>query len=281
MLQTTQHLALEGPAADPGSALHDQRRHPALDQFSRAYHTAQTTVIHRAVLDVLYRADLAYLYDIYLKALEALSRFVVQEKETTSSRPRDVFDDDIRNAAKDQMYWACYPEQQGKPRSYNKSLARKFKVTLEHAEKWHSLQEEFSIGMLALVPRGANSWFEKLPFKDLPVYLRLVAAVNPVAVDMAGMIGDRVLSLWRREEPPERLLRLEHLETVDEISFKANPSKLLEEVNVGCIGNIYELDRMHTGRAVTMPADVDENDSAALDAAFAWGIAGEFAVTSE
>jgi len=125
--------------------------------------------------------------------------------------------------------------------------------------------------MLALVPQGANSWFEKLPFKDLPVYLRLVAAVNPVAVDMAGMIRDRVLSLWRREEPPERLLRLEHLETVDEISFRANRLKLLEEVNVGCIRGSHRPDRMQIGRAVTVPAYVDKNSTTTLDTAFSQG----------
>jgi hypothetical protein len=69
-----------------------------------------------------------------------------------------------------------------------------------------------------------------LPFDDLPIYLRLIEAANPVAMGMAEMIAKSVLSLWRREELPERLLRLEHLETIDEISFKANPSKLLEEM---------------------------------------------------
>jgi hypothetical protein len=274
MSRTPQLMALEGP----GSVLpyeYSKTRHPALSRFSRAYHAAQTTVDHRAVLDVLYRADLAYLHDVNLQTLEALSRFTIEETDNTSSRPRDLFNADIRNAAADQMFWACYPELEGKPRSYNKSLGRKFSTTLEHAEKWHALREEFSIGMFALVPRGANTWFERLPFKDLPLYLRLVAEVNPVAMNMAEMIADRVLSLWRREEAPERLLRLEHLETVDEISFKANPSKLLEEINVGCIpGNRRGTEGSQMGRAVTMPAGIDENDTAALDAAFAWGIAG-------
>lgn len=278
MPRTSQLMALEGPAVTPGSVLsydYSKTRHPALSQFCRAYHAAQTTIVHRAVLDVLYRADLAYLHDIYRQTLEALSRFTVQEKDSSSSRPRDLFKADVRNAAADQMFWACYPELEGKPRSYDKGLGRKFSTTLEHAEKWHALREEFSIGMLALVPRGANTWFERLPFKDLPLYLRLVAEVNPVAMNMADMIADRVLSLWRREEAPERLLRLEHLETVDEISFKANPSKLLEEINVGCIpGNRRGTEGSQMRRAVTIPAGIDESDTAALDAAFAWGIAG-------
>jgi hypothetical protein len=123
--------------------------------------------------------------------------------------------------------------------------------------------------MLALVPWGANTWFERLPFKDLPVYLCLVAEVNPVAMNMAEMIADRVLSLWRREEAPERLLRVEHLETVDEVSFKANPSKLFEEINVGCTTRgTHGPDRIQARRAVTIPADVDGNDAAALDAVF-------------
>ena len=161
------------------------------------------------------------------------------------------------------MFWACYPVHAGKPRN---GIDKTFRATLASAEKWHTLREEFSVGMLALVPQGANNWFEKLPFKDLPVYFCLVHAVNPAAVSMGEMISDRVFSSWKGEELPEQLLRLEHLETVDEIPFKANPLKLLEEINVGCT-------RMPTRRAVTVPAAMDENDAAALaefqDAAFA------------
>lgn len=204
-----------------------------LSRFSYAYHAAQTTIIHRAVLDVLYRADLAHLHEVHLNVLEAFSRFSFQEKKVAKSRPLEVFDDDVRSAAADQMYWACYPDLRDKPRSYNKKLARKFTKTLERAEKWYALRQKFSIGVLALVPRGANTWFERLPFHDLPIYLCLIEAANPVAVGMAEMIAQRVLSLWRREELPERLLYLELLKIVDEISFKANPSKLLEEINGG------------------------------------------------
>jgi hypothetical protein len=136
---------------------------------------------------------------------------------------------------------------------------------LGHAEKWYTLREEFSIGILALVPPGANTWFEKLPLKDLPVFFYLVRAVNPATISMGEKISDRVLSSWRGEPPPELLLRLEHLETVDEVSSKANPLKLLEEVNVGCTTGVP------MGRAVTVPVGVDENDAAALDAAFASG----------
>lgn len=287
--QTAQPLALEGLAYGRGSALSyeiDGARHPALNQFSRAYHAAQTTIVHRAALDIFYRADLAYLHDVYLQTLEALSCFTVQDADTTSSRPRDVFDVGVRNAAADQMFWACYPTLEGRPRSYNKGLARKFGTTLEHAEKWHALREEFGIGMLALVPRGANTWFERLPFKDLPVYLRLVAEVNPVAMNMAEMIADRVLSLWRREEAPERLLRLEYLKIVDEVSFKANPSELLEEINVGCTTrSSHGPARIQAGRAATIPAGVDGNDAAALDAVFSSKVrlsqqGGEYAVLS-
>jgi hypothetical protein len=71
--------------------------------------------------------------------------------------------------------------------------------------------------------------------------------------------------LWNHEAPPERRLRLEYLETVDEISFKANPLRLLEEVDVGYVRSSQEL---QVGRAVTVPVGVDENDLAALEAAF-------------
>ena len=46
---------------------------------------------------------------------------------------------------------------------------------------------------------------------------------------MGEKISDRVLSCCRGEPPPEQLLRLEYLETVDEISSKANPLKLRSE----------------------------------------------------
>jgi hypothetical protein len=240
----------------------DVDRHPALDRFSHAYSTATDTTLRRAVLDVLHRINLAYLYEVYLETLKALSHFSLQQRisgSNTSLRARDSFDEDVLEVAKDQMFWACYPIHAGKPRT---GIDRTFRATLTNAEKWHTLREEFSIGILALVPPGANNWFEKLPLKDLPAYFYLIRAVNPITVSMGEKISDRVLSSWRGEAPPELLLRLEHLETVDEIPPTANPLKLLEEVNIGCTtGGLI-------GRAVTVPAGVDENDPAALRAVF-------------
>jgi hypothetical protein len=77
------------------------KKSSALDQFSYAYHAAQTTIIHRAVLDVLYRADLAHLHEVHLNFLEAFSRFSFQEKKVAKSWPLEVFDDDVCSAAFD------------------------------------------------------------------------------------------------------------------------------------------------------------------------------------
>jgi hypothetical protein len=260
-------LALEGPVTAVGPVLPSQHhiKHLALEQFSRAYHAAQATIVQQAVLDVIYRAHLAHLHDVYIDTLTALSHFAVQEKDIRGSRPRHLFDEEVRRAAADQMFSACYPALGGSPRSSNPRLARKFRTTLEHAGKWHALRAEFSIGVLALVPRGANTWFEKVSFKDLPIYFQLIRAVNPIAVEMAEILQGRVQSLWSREPPPERRLRLEHLESVDEASFKTNPLSLLEEVDMGYVRSCHEL---QVSRAVTVPVDVDENDLAALDAAF-------------
>ena len=52
------------------------------------------------------------------------------------------------------------------------------------------------------------------------------------------------------------------METVEEAPPKANPLKLLEEVNVGCTTAGL------MGRAVTVPVGVDENDTTALNAVF-------------
>ncbi|PVH72216.1 hypothetical protein DL98DRAFT_596190 [Cadophora sp. DSE1049] len=237
-------------------------RHPALERFARAYATATDTTLRRAVLDILHRINLAHLYEVYLETLEALSHFSLQQSTTRSNagcRALDVFDKDVRDIAQDQMFWAYYPIHAGKRR---RGIDGEFKVRLKNAEKWHTLREEYSIGMLALVPPGANNWFEKLPLPYLPVYFYLIRAVNPIAVSMGETISDRVLASWRGEEPPKQLLRIEHLETVDETYSRANPLQLFEEVNVGCTTG------RPIGRAVTMPVDVDENDTAALGAVF-------------
>lgn len=237
-------------------------RHPALERFARAYSTATDTTLRRAVLDILHRINLAYLYEVYLETLEALSRFSLQQNASRSNAGRralDVFDKDVRDIAQDQMFWACHPMHAGKPR---RGIDGAFKVRLKNAEKWHTLREEYSIGMLALVPPGANNWFEKLPLPYLPIYFYLIRAVNPLAVSMGEAISERVLASWRGEEPPKQLLRMEHLETVDETYLRANPLKLLEEVNVGCISG------RPIGRAVTMPADIDEHNTAALGIVF-------------
>ena len=73
------------------------KRHSALEQFSYAYHAAQATITHLAVLDILYRADLAHLHEVYLGALEAFSRFSAQENKVAKSRPLEVFDDNVRS----------------------------------------------------------------------------------------------------------------------------------------------------------------------------------------
>jgi hypothetical protein len=72
------------------------------------------------------------------------------------------------------------------PRLTRKALLGIFMTMLEHAEKWRDLRKEFNIGILALVPRGVNAWFGGLLFRDLPIYLRLIAAISPIRVNMAG-----------------------------------------------------------------------------------------------
>jgi hypothetical protein len=244
-------------------------RHHALDRFSHAYYTATDTALRRAVLDVLHRINLAYLYEVYLDVLEELSCFSRQQKAIgshPSGRARDVFGEEVREIARDQMFWACYPVHAGKARH---GIDKAFRATLSNAEKWHMMREEFSIGMLAMIPQGTNNWFEKLPFKDMPLYFCLVRTVNPTAVSMGEMISNRVSASWKGEEPPEQLLRLEHLEAIDDNPFPANPLRLLEEINIGCtLGGGSGPIGMHMGRAVTVPADLNENDAAALGAAF-------------
>lgn len=84
------------------------------------------------------------------------------------------------------------------------------------AKKWYAFQSKLSIGLLALLPPKANSWFEALSLKDLAVCLDLIQPVNPIAVSMGERISSRVLILWQGEEaPPSQLLRLEHLENFD------------------------------------------------------------------
>lgn len=240
----------------------DIDRHPALERFAQAYSTATNTTRRRAVLDVLHRINLAYLYDVYLETLDALSRFSLQQnpsRPNASCRALDTYDKDVREVAQDQMFWACYPAHVGKAR---RGLDQAFKVTLKNAEKWHTLREEFNLGVLALVPPGTNNWFEKLPLAYIPAYFSLIQAVNPLAVSMGEIISDRVFLSWKGVEPPKQLLRIEHMEAVHETDVRANPLELLEEINIGCTT------RVGAGRAVTVPVGVDENDPAALNAVF-------------
>jgi butyrate kinase len=51
--------------------------------------------------------------------------------------------------------------------------------------------------------------------------------------------------------------------------FKANPLKLFKEINIGCTTKgTYKLDKIQARRVVTIPADVNKNNAAALDAVF-------------
>jgi hypothetical protein len=263
--RASQTLAL----AAPGDGTRQRGGQPALDEFSRAYHAAETTKVHQAVLAVLYRTDLAHLHDAYLRALGALSPgAMIREGPAVRARPREAFADDTRAAAMEQMFGACYPELRGTPRSSHPKLARRFRTTLEHAEKWHELREACGIGMLALVPRGANTWFEKLPFKVVPVYLRLVAAVNGAAMGLAERLGDYVLCISRREDLPGQPLDIGAASTAALALHPHKEALLLEgSTDEGWVGH-----RTAAGRAVTVAADVDESDAVALKAVFSQGL---------
>jgi hypothetical protein len=51
--------------------------------------------------------------------------------------------------------------------------------------------------------------------------------------------------------------------------FKANPLKLLKKINISCtIKGSHRLDRIQAQKAVIIPANVDRNNTAALDAVF-------------
>ena len=87
------------------------------------------------MLDILHQIDLAYLYEVYLETLEALSHFSLQQNASRSKagyRALDMFEKDVRYITQDQMFWASYPIYAGKPR---RGLDVTFKVTLKNAEK--------------------------------------------------------------------------------------------------------------------------------------------------
>jgi hypothetical protein len=88
---------------------------------------------------------------------------------------------------------------------------------LTNVKKWHDLREEFSTGLLILVPPEANTWYKRLLLRDVPVYFTLVQAINLAVVLIREKILDRVLFCCKDKAPPELLLRLKYLETVDKI----------------------------------------------------------------
>ena len=79
---------------------------------------------------------------------------------------------------------------------------------------------------------------------------------------MRKKISNRVLTSWRGEAPPELLLCLEHLETIEEIPPKFHLLKLLKEVNIGYITGVL------IERAVIILIKVNKNNTIALKAAF-------------
>ena len=63
------------------------------------------------------------------------------------------------------------------------------------------LREEFNIEVLAVVPQGANNWFEKLPLTYLLVYFYLIRALNSAIVSIGEMISDQVSASWKGKTP--------------------------------------------------------------------------------
>lgn len=214
----------------PGTA----GRHPALDAFSRAYQTFQRTDAARQYLEVTYRTDLAGLHTLFLTTIEALTHCRLPMTSDGSVRPHGLVSEAAISRAYDQMYWACYPGHpgiQGKACDPKSAMGRSFKTVLAHAEKWHLLQGYFGIGLLALVPPGENSWYMRLPLRSYPLFGALVAEVNHRAIEMAQRASDTVDRLWRRQRLPDRLLGLEHLQSICEAP-ESEWLALLEAVDV-------------------------------------------------
>lgn len=253
----------DGPGGGSG---HSYPREPALDRFCLVYRSAVDTALCRAAIDILYRIRLAFLYEVYLETLQTLSHLALQATATPSngsSRAVDIFNEDVREVATDRMFFACYPELDSTlPRTNFGAMNRKFKAVLACAERWHTLREDLSLGSLALFPPRANRWVERLPVAYLSVYTTLVKEVNPIAVSMGEMISERIRGFWRNESPPDSRLLLESLVTDKDISvYKDDPLRLLEEVYPdGRRGP----ERGGTGRAATVPADLDVNDATAI-----------------
>jgi hypothetical protein len=252
-----------GPGSGSGPCY---SRGPALDRFSLVYRSAVDTALCRAAIDILYRIRLAFLYEVYLETLQTLSHLALQTTATPSnggSRAVDIFNEDVREVATDRMFFACYPQLDSTiARTNFGTMNRKFRAVLASAERWHTLRENLSLGSLALFPSRANRWVERLPVAYLSVYTTLVKEVNPIAVSMGEMISERIRGFWQNESPPDSRLLLESLVTDKDISmYKDDPLRLLEEV--------YPDGRRspkqgETGRAATVPADLDVNDTAAV-----------------
>lgn len=233
--------------------------HPSLERFCRAYHNTTKTTLHRAMLNIVSRLELAQLHDLYLETVRALTHYASQANPGLAL---ECLDSEASDEIKNQIFWACYPLYQGKPRSSMPGLQQNFQLRMLHAKKWHTLQSQFSIGLLALMPPKANSWFSYLSLKELDVYIDLVRDVNPIAVSMGERVSEQVFVLWKGEEdPPAQMLRLEHLENFDSNLRIQDRQQLVDPVDLGCILHYpsYQ-ENLQEGRALTLPAGLDENN---------------------
>ena len=157
------------------------------------------------------------------------------------------------------MFQVYYPIYIGK---VYYSINRVFKVILKNIEKQYTLQEKFNLGILVLILLGTNNQFKKLLLVYILAYFSLIYTINPIIVSIGEIISARVFLSQKGVEPLKQLLRIEHLEVVNKTNLRANPLKLLEEVNIGCI--IVGL----IGRVVTVLVGVNENNTTALNTVF-------------
>ena len=120
--------------------------------------------------------------------------------------------------ARDRLFNYCYLRykalrtQAALQRDKNLGSANKqFENILGAAKKWWTLQESLNLGVVALLPPTSDSWFGRLNYTDLEVFIQIVRLRNPDAVRYGEILSSRVQCGYFRQPLPSIKLMLERV----------------------------------------------------------------------
>lgn len=153
------------------------------------------------------------------RKMQARFEYLAEHSRTREQTPKR-----IATVAKDMLFAELYNSntqdaERWKTRQDNPHEAHKLDVCLAYGRKWGMLEEEFGIGIFAMLPATgiSNTWVERMPVQRLQAWIAMLRTCYPCLHVICVIASSWVRSLLSDEAPPHTRLALENTQDDEEI----------------------------------------------------------------